>query len=139
MKRLTKRNLNVGAGVLLVLVFLGLVFPSTTCFGTRGRIVATRTLIQNFDMASRAYKAEYGSYPSGGPREVVSALAGNNPHSIVFLKLSESFLGLAGEPIDLWKTPFQLVRASDIEPPQLISAGPDKVFGTRDDVPRISQ
>lgn len=121
-------------GVLLLFLFFGLFFPCTNCPGKAARRVEARNLIHNFDGAFRAYKEEYGSYPSGSPREIVSALTGNNSRSIEFIILQDRDRNQAGDPIDFWKTPFRFVRISESEPPQLTSAGPDRTFGTQDDV-----
>ena len=131
-----KKVLKWCAGFLSFLLLLGALFPCTNCPRKAARRVEARNLIQSFDTASRAYKAEYGYYPTGKPSEIVTALTGKNLRSIVFLGLRERDLNQAGEPIDYWKTPFRFERVSDGEPLQLTSAGPDKTFGTQDDVTR---
>jgi len=139
MKPLTKKILKGYAGALLLLLFLGLLLPCSNCPKTAARRAVTWTFIQNFDAASRAYKAEYGIYPLGSLREVVFALTGKNPRNIIFLAFPKSDLNQAGELIDSWKTPFRLARVSDAKRPQLISAGQDKAFGTPDDITLTNQ
>jgi hypothetical protein len=134
MKRKTKKVLVWSAGVLSSFLLVGLLLPVPHRPGKFTRILITRSLIQGFDAACRAYKADCGRYPSGTLSEVMSALEGNNPHGLVFFQIQSNSLNQAGEPIDQWKTPFRLAPAVDTEPPQLISAGPDKVFGTKDDI-----
>jgi len=133
MKPLNNALLSWVMGILLSLVVLGLLFPSSH-LKKAGRVAVTQAMIRNFDAALRAYRAEYGKYPSGGLKEVESALRGNNPHGTIFMELLASDLNQAGEQVDPWNTPFRLVPARDATPPQLISAGPDKVFGTQDDI-----
>ena len=134
MKPRTRTILNWCIGVLVLLLFLGLLFPCTNCPRKAARRVEARNLIRNFGLASRAYKEEFGNYPAGKPKEIVSALTGKNPRNIEFMILRKRDLNESGEMIDFWNTPFRFERVSDAEPLQLTSAGPDKTFGTQDDV-----
>jgi Type II secretion system (T2SS), protein G len=134
MKPKTKKILVWSTGVVVAFLFVGSLVPVTNRSSKMARVAITRVLIQDFDAACRTYKADSGNYPSGSLSEMVSALEGKNPHGVIYLQFLGRYLNQAGEPIDPWKTPFRFVRPSDTEPPQLISAGPDRVFGTKDDV-----
>ena len=139
MKPQTKTILKWCPVFLFAVLLLGALFPCTNCPRKAARRVEARNLIQSFDTACRAYNAEYGHYPMGKPAGIVVALTGKNLRSIVFLKLRERDVNQAGELIDYWKTPFRFERVSDGEPLQLTSAGPDKTFGTQDDVTSINR
>jgi hypothetical protein len=134
MKPKTKTILKWSAGVFLLLLVLGLAMPCTNCPQTAARRFEARLLIRSFDIASRRCKAQFGSYPTGNPSEILAALAGRNSQRMIFLDLRERSLNQAGELIDFWRTPFRFEHVSDSEPPKLTSAGPDKAFGTQDDV-----
>jgi hypothetical protein len=74
-----------------------------------------------------------GALPTGSNRELVAALAGENPHRIRFLDPAASYLNADGELLDRWQVPlfFHFVEADDVG---LRSAGPDRVMWTADDV-----
>ena len=134
LRPLTKKIVKWGTCIILLLLLISFLFPCTNCQGNSALKTETRFLIQNFDLASRAYKKEYCNYPSGRPNEIISALTGNNPRCIEFLSLGVHNLDQNGNLIDLWRTPFRFIQNTDSEPPQLISAGPDKIFETQDDL-----
>ena len=127
----TKRFLVWSAGILGSFLLVGLLLPVSHRPGKFARILITRAQIQGFDTACRVYESDCGRYPSGTLSEIMSALNGNNPHGLVFFQIETGSLNQAGEPIDQWKTPFRLAPAADNAPPQLISAGPDRYFGTK--------
>lgn len=134
MKPPVKRALPWCAGALLVLLILALLFPVAPSSRNGGRQSDTLTLIMGFRAACRSYLTEYHSYPSGSLKEMITVLTGRNPRHIVFMALAEGQFNQAGELIDAWKTPFRLIQASEEQPPELLSAGSDKTFGTRDDL-----
>jgi len=74
-----------------------------------------------------------GALPTGSNRELVAALAGENPHRIRFLDPAAPYLNADGELVDRWQVPlfFHFVEADDVG---LRSAGPDRVMWTADDV-----
>jgi hypothetical protein len=74
-----------------------------------------------------------GALPTGSNRELVAALAGENPHRIRFLDPAAPYLNADGELLDRWQVPlfFHFVEADDVG---LRSAGPDRVMWTADDV-----
>jgi Type II secretion system (T2SS), protein G len=120
--------------VFVLLVVLAILFPCTNCQGETARKTITKDRLDNLATALRAYHAEYGKYPPGDGRAVVAALMEENPRRILFLGLGAKAINSAGEPLDAWKTPLRFVRASDDVPPQITSAGRDKIFGTKDDM-----
>lgn len=74
-----------------------------------------------------------GALPTGSNRELVAALAGDNPHRIRFIDPASPFINADGELLDRWQVPlfFHFVEADDVG---VRSAGPDRVLWTADDV-----
>ena len=74
-----------------------------------------------------------GALPTGSNRELVAALAGENPHRIRFIDPASPFINGDGELLDRWQVPlfFHFVEANDVG---VRSAGPDRVLWTADDV-----
>ena len=74
-----------------------------------------------------------GALPTGSNRELVAALAGENPHRIRFIDSASPFINGDGELLDRWQVPlfFHFVEANDVG---VRSAGPDRVLWTADDV-----
>jgi hypothetical protein len=74
-----------------------------------------------------------GALPTGSNRELVAALAGENPHRIRFIDPAGPFINADGELVDRWQVPlfFHFVEADDVG---VRSAGPDRVLWTADDV-----
>ena len=74
-----------------------------------------------------------GALPTGSNRELVAALAGENPHRIRFIDPASPFINADGELLDRWQVPlfFHFVEANDVG---VRSAGPDRVLWTADDV-----
>ncbi len=81
------------------------------------------------------YRRIFGANPVVGEnREMVMALTGNNPHHLVFVEPSNPAISASGELVDRWETPFRFHAVSSQLPLEIFSAGPDKAFGTADDV-----
>jgi len=82
----------------------------------------------------QAYETEYGTLPPTlENHRLIKILCGDNPHKIEFLSLKPSDISPNGEMIDPWGTPFRITFDSDSKV-LVISAGPDKIFGTPDDI-----
>lgn len=92
---------------------------------------ATESMIEN---ACLNYMMEYNQFPPATDNKTLAAaLLGDNPRHIVFLALTPSQLNADHEIIDQWGTPFR-VSLQGGTGVRIVSAGPDKVFGTSDDV-----
>jgi len=92
---------------------------------------------QLFDRIRHAclnYAMEYNRLPPDSDnKRLTAALIGDNARHIQFLWLTKTELNANNEMIDNWGTPLKVTfqGASGI---QITSAGPDKIFGTADDV-----
>ena len=90
--------------------------------------------LQLLHKAISSYHRIFQQNPVAGEnREVVEALTGRNLHRLVFINPRHSALNRDGELLDRWGTPFRFhpVSRSLME---FSSAGPDRSFGTNDDV-----
>jgi hypothetical protein len=97
------------------------------------RAKVSNTLIQ-VQTACLAYYTEYGSRPEAKDNaHLVKILEGDNARKIQFLALKSSDMNSNGAMIDPWGTPYQINVDSDSEI-HVTSAGPDKIFGTADDI-----
>jgi hypothetical protein len=84
--------------------------------------------------ACLAYATVFNRLPPDSENsKLTAALLGQNSRGIAFLSLPAREINDNNEIIDHWGTPLKIVfqGASGI---QVISAGPDKVFGTPDDI-----
>ncbi|MCU0796326.1 MAG: type II secretion system protein GspG [Akkermansiaceae bacterium] len=80
-----------------------------------------------------AYRRAMGENPVGENEEIFAALRGNNSKSIRLLP--DAFPGLleSGVVTDRWGTPWRFHALSGKEM-HILSAGPDREFGTTDDL-----
>jgi hypothetical protein len=89
--------------------------------------------IVSLEIASKAYYAEYGTFPTGDNVAVAGALQGSNPRKIVFIEFKSQDTNQFGEVIDPWGTPYKF-ELQNGKPPSIRSAGPNRVFGDKDDI-----
>jgi len=87
---------------------------------------------RNLEMALMKYRERFGTYPSGENLDVVKTLMGNNLQKTVFLNPPIRAISSDGELLDSWHTPFKIKIEKDAF--SIRSAGPDLVFGTKDDI-----
>ena len=73
--------------------------------------------------------------PVGENSEITTALAGDNPVRFAFIARRHRAINAQGELCDRWGTPFRFHQLSG-QQMEIRSAGPDRKFGTADDVPR---
>lgn len=95
-----------------------------------------KTEIRTLELAIIAFRNEYdGTMPTGAPANVVKILRGNNPRQIVFMELPsrKNCTNSIGEFLDSWGTPYEISIISSTNF-FIRSAGPDKKFGTGDDI-----
>jgi hypothetical protein len=95
--------------------------------------IAPGTVIENMRTTIRQYGAMFGGNPVGTNPEITSALAGQNPKGINFLKADGNRVNDQGELVDSWGTPYFFHQISGIEM-EIRSAGPDRIMYTADDL-----
>jgi hypothetical protein len=80
------------------------------------------------------YESEYSSPPATAENApLMKVLRANNPKKDVFLNLERGERNKKGEIVDAWGTPLR-ISLDDPNNPVVQSAGPDKVWGTKDDM-----
>jgi hypothetical protein len=91
------------------------------------------TVLQNLRVSFRQYASAFGENPVGTNLEITSALQGENPKHINFLRADGNRVNANGELVDVWGTPyfFHQLSAHEME---IRSAGPDRVLYTGDDL-----
>ena len=91
-------------------------------------------VLENIRRAVRQYGEMFGGNPVGTNPEITSALNGNNPKQINFIKPEAGMqINESGELIDAWGTPLFFHQLSGTEM-EIHSAGQDKRMWTRDDL-----
>jgi len=91
------------------------------------------TVLENMRMTLRQYLSAFGENPVGTNPEITSALQGDNPKHINFLKQDGNRTNANGELVDVWGTPYFFHQISGHEM-EIRSAGPDRVMYTGDDL-----
>jgi type II secretory pathway pseudopilin PulG len=95
----------------------------------------TEILIAYLETALESYKAEHGDYPSSTEDGQVAKLLIGDKSRKGYFAPNAGWINSKGEFIDGWGTPLHFRRHTGgggwIE---IISAGPDKIFGTADDI-----
>ncbi len=95
--------------------------------------LAPEIILENMSRTIRQYASEFGENPVGTNPEITSALQGDNPKHINFLKADGNRVNGHGELVDAWGTPYFFHQISGHEM-ELRSAGPDRVMYTADDL-----
>jgi hypothetical protein len=81
----------------------------------------------------RDYHTVMGENPVGTNAEIMAAIMGKNPHHAVLGPPEGQHLNGQNELVDSWGTPFFFHQISG-DVMEIHSAGPDKIFGTSDDL-----
>src|SRR5688572_14407887 len=85
--------------------------------------------MENLFAGLQKYKEYVGSYPVGSNSDVVKALKGANPKSVIILVGRKNELNEKGEYVDPWGTPMR-IYFSDVGV-LVRSAGPNRRFDDR--------
>ncbi len=96
-------------------------------------MVETNFIMSSLGLAVGAYRQEYGQLPSSENRDLVKELTGQNAKDTPFMMFRRRSLNSLGEAVDSWGTPLRFAWP-DGRSAQIISAGPDRTFGTADDI-----
>ena len=75
----------------------------------------------------------FGENPVGENEEIVAALQGNNAKGLKFFPAEHRGLSAEGQLLDRWGSPW-FFHALSGKRMEIISAGPDREFGTADDL-----
>jgi hypothetical protein len=123
--------------VLLVLAlapFGYFVWKGLNVFNAASNISREKALVMAIQTACMAYVVEYNRLPpSSDNQRFTAALLGDNSRFIAFISLSDDEINDKKEMIDPWSTPLKMTFL-DNGTLQVTSAGPDKIFGTMDDI-----
>jgi len=92
----------------------------------------TSQVIYVLEKRLEEYKADHGAYPQDGNKGCVAALCGDNPREKVYLASSRGIVD-EGQFIDFYRVPLRFEFPQDARA-RIVSAGPDKTFGTTDDL-----
>ena len=96
--------------------------------------VVTQYRLNRIRAAILNYETEYSNPPStANNAPLMKELRASNPKKDVFLTLGRGEHNKKGEAIDAWGTPFR-ISLDDPNDPLVQSAGPDKKWGTADDM-----
>jgi hypothetical protein len=91
------------------------------------------TVLANMRTTILQFASTYGENPVGTNPEITSALQGENPKHINFLKPDGNRVNARGELVDTWGSPYFFHQISGHEM-EIRSAGPDRVMYTADDL-----
>ena len=130
--------------LLVVLVWffaLASIFAIILAGGRVGPIRSKTARAQNqmtqFATALMSYQIEYGHRPDAKDNatltKILTALVATrqNPRNVVFFNAKRSDLDSRGELLDPWGTPYAIILG---DKPTILSAGPDRQWGTPDDL-----
>ena len=91
-------------GVVAAAIWLA---ASISSWRVQARMSRLDSDIQNLFDGLQQYKEHVGSYPLGGNAQIVKALKGQNPKSVIILVNRKNELNAKGEFVDAWGTPFR--------------------------------
>ncbi len=124
----------------LAFLVLGLLFFMYLVTQAMNSIDATANHHHDSAMASMietaclSYLTEYNRLPpSYDNQKLTAALLGDNSRHIAFISLSKDQLDSDNEMVDRWGTPLR-INFQGATGVQVISAGPDRLFNTADDI-----
>lgn len=89
--------------------------------------------IAQLHKALGGYFQEYNTLPVGNSGAIMKSLVGDNPRRLIFFAVSAARTGPNGTFLDAWKTGFR-ITISKSNTAEVRSAGPDRDFGTSDDI-----
>ncbi len=120
-----------GLSLFVLMMCVNLPGPGVTTAARKAKASNTLTQIQT---AYLAYYTEFGEWPHATENaRLIKILEGDNPRGIPFLTLRPIDVDPSGSVIDPWGTPYRISVGADSKI-KMISAGPDKTFGTPDDI-----
>ena len=97
----------------------------------------TRVTMALLAVAAEGFRADTGAYPIGNNAEFTRVLLGNNPRQKSYLHINMKYLLPDGLIVDEWGTAICITGSANKYDFQ--SAGPDKLFGDKDDLNTSSE
>jgi hypothetical protein len=131
-----KRALECFAVLILAVLIAAVFLPSPFDRPAEPPVSAVDMEMKNFVLAMQSYHSQFGGYPSGENEKILQALLGDNPRQTGFLALAARNSNSSGQFVDPWGTPFHITVDSNVT---ICSAGPNKVFGDKDDIAHTDQ
>lgn len=102
-------------------------------FLPRWKKLLTSNLCLTLELRLESYQRRFAAWPRGDNTDILLALRGRNPDSVVFVKDSDGFPILNNAFVDQWETPLRFdIDAAGM--PRPVSAGPNKRHGDKDDI-----
>jgi len=95
-----------------------------------------RTDLEFLHLVISHYGRQLDGNPVGSNAEISAALRGDNPKRIALLPAEGKFMDSSGRLVDRWGTPY-FFHAIARQRMDIVSAGPDREFWTKDDVTSI--
>jgi hypothetical protein len=125
-------SLSLAIGLGLVLIAFALVATDPP-FHFVNHVQETTAFVTALDVATQDYIADKGPFPKSlNNHGLYAALLGASPGK-AYMNFKPKDVNTNGELIDHWGTPLRIWYVSDKEV-GITSAGPDKIFGTADDI-----
>jgi len=127
----------------IILSLAALSMPALMKARTKGTLAKTAATIAALETALSMYESDLGDYPAAdgtGCAQLITALRGpvaeprwKGP----YMRFREAELDTGGNLLDHWQTSFSYAYPQTAHPGTpftIASAGPDKLFGTADDI-----
>jgi len=135
--------LEILVAVAIVAILASFAIPTARAARARAAVVAAQSAIAGLEASLSMYQTDAGDYPSGGGdgcAHLVACLAGPSDAPEwkgPYMRFKEADLDTRGNFLDTWKTPFTYLYPQSARPTVpfvIVSAGPDRRFGTGDDI-----
>jgi hypothetical protein len=119
---------------IVILIAIGLLVWPALREGPRPK-PNTRVIMElaSLRYACLAYRAEFGTFPTGATAQTCLLLSGKNLKNIPFMEWSNDRMGSDGTFLDFWGTPYRMDFQNPTNP-VVRSAGKDRSWGTKDDI-----
>jgi hypothetical protein len=112
----------------LVTVLAGIVWVARafSTFRVNARMAKFKDDVENLFAGLQQYKEHVGAYPVGSNADIVKALKGQNPKSVIILVGRKNEVNPKGEFVDPWGTPLRIYFSDSGV--LVRSAGPNRRF-----------
>jgi len=134
------KEYNLKQSVVIILVGFALLWTCLYCFvfpllvgDGPAKVPRARSDERQLLLSMEIYREKFGSYPVGDNASIVRMLAGDNSEKLAFLYLGVHSTNTAGQYVDPWQTPYQIMFDTNGDP-VILSAGVNRVFGDKDDI-----